>query len=157
MNTTTFFLALEKLAEADTSVVASLRRSLSRDPGTDANVFPLVEPWTAKLNDTRRQSVYLAAGLWASAARRTSSNPVSLAQACRNLAQGDGAAAGIERRMTQLLDSDSDELVWRLRQLIALLNSTGTAVDWPQLLDDLLAWNSESRTVQRRWARAFWG
>jgi CRISPR system Cascade subunit CasB len=157
MNTTIFFSSLKERAAADNAVVATLRRSLARDPGTDASVFPLVEPWTEKLNPTQRQSVYLVAGLWALGARSDFGSPVPLAEACRTLARRDGSSAGIERRMTQLLDSDSDELVWRLRQLLALLNSTGAAVDWPQLLDDLLAWNRESKSVQLRWARAFWG
>ena len=153
MNTSSFFSYLERRAESDTSVVAALRRSLTRDPGTDPNVYPLVESWTAQLNNTQRQIVYLAAGLWALAARRTSTKPKPLAVATKSITSNTSTA----KRFTQLLDSDSDELVWRLRQLISLLNSTGTAVDWPQLLDDLLAWNRPSRSVQTRWARQFWG
>lgn len=152
MNTTSFFNHLSRRAEADTAVVANLRRSLSSDPGADTRVFPLVEPWLGGITNGRRAAVYLAAGLWALSQRRTSGSGVPLAQAMRRTASNTSA----EQRFTRLLDADRDELQWRLRQAITLLNSTNTAIDWPQLLDDLLRWESPSRFVQARWARQFW-
>lgn len=152
MNTSSFFDYLNRRADSDTAVVAALRRSLSSDPGTDTRVFPLVEPWLGQLSDGRRATVYLAAGLWASAARRTGGKPIPLAQALRRINNNPSA----ELRFIRLLDADLDELQWRLRQGVALLSSTGIAIDWPQLLDDLLRWNSPSRSVQSQWARQFW-
>jgi CRISPR system Cascade subunit CasB len=67
------------------------------------------------------------------------------------------SAQGAERRFVQLLDSDADELAWRLRQIIQLVASQGVTLDWPALLDDLLRWGSPYRSVQTRWARTFWG
>ena len=62
---------------------------------------------------------------------------------------------GLDRRMTILLDSDSSQLRFRLRQVVQLLKSQQIAVDFPKLLDDLLWWGSEEHYVQRRWARAY--
>jgi CRISPR system Cascade subunit CasB len=56
-----------------------------------------------------------------------------------------------------LLDADEDELPWRLRQIVSLTTASGIALDWPQLLKDLLGWDHPDRYVQRRWAREYWG
>lgn len=42
MNPKAFFDAMERRAQADTSVIATLRRSLAEAPGTYAPAFPLV-------------------------------------------------------------------------------------------------------------------
>jgi CRISPR type I-E-associated protein CasB/Cse2 len=57
----------------------------------------------------------------------------------------------------QLLDSDADELAWRLRQIIQLVASQGVALDWPALLSDMIGWGHPDRYVQTKWARFFWG
>lgn len=152
MNTSDFFAYLSRRAEGDNAVIATLRRSLSSEPGTDTRVFSLVEPWLGNESRSRRATVYLIAGLWALSQRRTSGNGVPLAQALRRITGSTSA----ELRFTRLLDADRDELQWRLRQAITLLNATGTAIDWPQLLDDLLLWDSQSRIVQIQWARQYW-
>ena len=151
-NSTAFFEYLNKRAESDSSVVAALRRSLSFDPGTDTRVFPLVEPWLGDASVKRRFIIYLAAGLWASAARRTTGSAIPIAQALRRISESPSS----QLRFTRLLDADLDELPWRLRQAVALLNSSGVAIDWPALLDDLLRWEAPSRTVQKRWAQHYW-
>jgi CRISPR system Cascade subunit CasB len=78
---------------------------------------------------------------------------LALPEALRQMAE---SAKGAERRFVQLLDSDADELAWRLRQIIQLVASKGITLDWPALLDDLLRWGSPYRSVQTRWARTFW-
>ena len=154
MDTAAFFSYLNRRSEADTSVVATLRRSASHDPGTDPRAYPLIERWTAALSERDRQTVYLTASCWAIAARRTSGTAKSLPQVLRHIrAAGSNS---IEARFTALLDADPDELRWRLRQAISLVSSTGAAIDWPLLLDDLLRWNLPSRSIQSKWARQFW-
>ena len=153
MDSIKFFAYLNRRADADTSVIANLRRSLSSDPGNDTRVFYLVEPWLGDASLNRRRTIYLAAGLWALAQRRTSGAGLPVAQALQRISKIPSA----ELRFIRLLDADRDELQWRLRQAITVLNASGIAVDWPQLLDDLLWWDSPSRSVQTRWARQFWG
>lgn len=64
-------------------------------------------------------------------------------------------AAALDRRVTALLDSDSGQLPFRLRQIIRLIESKRAGVNWGQLLMDLLQWDREDRRVQRAWAMAY--
>jgi CRISPR system Cascade subunit CasB len=155
MNTEAFFAALSRAAESDTRIVAILRRSLAEEPGAFAAAFPVVEPLLHSVGDRQRRCAYLAAGLWALAQRRASGKPISLVEALRRKGALSNSR-GPERRLTSLLDADSDELVWRLRHAIQLVVSDGQALDWPQLLDDILYWPNPQRWVQQRWAREFW-
>ncbi len=155
MDTQAFFAALTRAAESDTRVVATLRRSLAEEPGAFAAAFPFVEPLLYGVGTRHRRSAYLAAGLWALAQRRASGAPISLVEALRRKGAGSDSR-GAERRLTSLLDADSDELVWRLRQAVQLVVADGQALDWPRLLDDLLSWQHPQRWVQQRWAREFW-
>ena len=155
MNTQAFFEFLARCAEADTAVVSTLRRSLSFDPGTFASAFPVVESFTRALSERDRRTVYLTAGLWASAQRRTSGPPIALAAAMERVARDSGSSS-VESRFVALLDADTDEIVWRLRHAVALTSSLGLSIDWSELLNDLLHWESPTRYVQRKWARIYW-
>ena len=155
MDTANFFKALDERARRDTSVVSSLRRSLAEDPGTFSAVYPWIEPWVGHLSERSRRMVYLAAGLWALAERRTQGPTRPLVDAIRQVARARDSAS-VEMRFTALLDADDDELGWRLRHLVQLLASDGVAIDWPALLEDLFSWNHPGRRVQQRWARGFW-
>ena len=153
-----FFAYLQKRGEADTSVIATLRRSLMLEPGTDIRSFPLVETWTSGMNDRRRRTIiYLAAGLWSQVVRQGRGSPLLFPKAMRQCQQQDRSDS-IEKRFTALLDADvDDELHWRLRSALTLVASKHIALDWPHLLDDLLKWHYRDRPVQARWAQAFWG
>lgn len=64
---------------------------------------------------------------------------------------------GLDRRVEILLDSDTAQLSFRLRQAVRFLKSKQVALNWQQLLEDLLRWNYTNRTVQKQWARAYFG
>jgi CRISPR system Cascade subunit CasB len=64
---------------------------------------------------------------------------------------------GAERRLMAMLDCDPDELRHHLRHAVSLLKADVTPIDWLQLLRDLRGWTRDDRSVQRRWARSFWG
>jgi CRISPR system Cascade subunit CasB len=64
-------------------------------------------------------------------------------------------AKGLDRRVEILLDTERDQLPFRLRQTIQFLQSCRVKVDWECLLEDLLFWNHPERRVQQRWARAY--
>ena len=64
-------------------------------------------------------------------------------------------AQGLDRRVEILLDADKEQLSFRLRQSVRFLESRRIRVNWPQLLQDLLAWDSPKRYVQEQWARAY--
>lgn len=152
---TKFFSDLVKRSESDTSVVATLRRSLMFEPGTDARTFPLIERWTAEMDQSRRSTVYLAAGLWAQVVRQGLGKPMLFPEAMRRVRDKEQSDS-IERRFTALLDADADELRWRLRSAVTLIASQGIALAWPSLLGDMLKWHYSSRSVQIQWSRSFW-
>jgi CRISPR system Cascade subunit CasB len=53
------------------------------------------------------------------------------------------------------LDADRDQIAFRLRQAVALVEG---GLDFAQLLADLEVWfNSEGLRVRARWAREFYG
>ena len=62
---------------------------------------------------------------------------------------------GLDRRVESLLDADEAQLPFRLRQAVRFISSNQVKVNWFQLLDDLLRWNTFNRPVQRRWARSY--
>lgn len=71
------------------------------------------------------------------------------------LAQTPKNEKGLNRRVQILLDSDETQLPYRLRQAVHYLKSQQVKVNWQKLLEDLLWWSSENRSVQRRWARSY--
>ncbi len=161
---TEFFSALEKRSESDTSVRATLRRSLMFEPGTDARTFPLIEKRIGQRDEFKRRTVYLVAGLWAQGSRQEKDKsmsqkqgkPVYFPEAMRRVCDKEKSDS-IEKRFTALLDADADELRWRLRSAVTLVASQHIVLDWPSLLDDMLMWHYSNRPVQIRWARSFWG
>ena len=67
----------------------------------------------------------------------------------------DKNSSGLDRRVERLLDADEQQLPFQLRQAVYFLTSQRGRVHWAQLLQDVLNWSLPSRSVQRRWARAY--
>ncbi len=72
-------------------------------------------------------------------------------------ARDDKNHKGLDRRVEVLLDADSTQLSFRLRQAVKFAKSKDAQVNWAQLLHDLLRWNGGTRSVQKAWARAYFG
>lgn len=72
-------------------------------------------------------------------------------------ARSTSNSAGIDRRVEVLLDSDADQLTFRLRQAVQFAKSNRVAVNWKQLLRDILQWSHPQRFVQRKWAETYFG
>ena len=145
---------LEDLNKRDSRVRAVLRRSLAFDPGAFPAAYPYVEPFL-KDEDShwRRQVHYLVAALWAThwkAARTGTALPIGVVVAQHQLMSG---SASTERRFIALLDADTDELPYRLRQMVDLLKDQ--AIDFGALLADLLRWHAPDKRIQNQWARQF--
>jgi CRISPR type I-E-associated protein CasB/Cse2 len=80
------------------------------------------------------------------------------------LARGQDSARSpaIHERFRTLLDAELEidgtgELAYRLRGLVRMCAATEVPIDVIQLAHDLRGWRAESRYVQERWARAFYG
>lgn len=142
---------------------ATLRRSLSRNPGDDMAALPYVLRFTQSTSWHGEQMHYLVAGLFCLVER-----PLEPKQQPPEPRQGNfGGSFGrlyrdteespsTEQRFIRLLDADAEQLPRRLRQAVTLLKAKDIPIAWEQLLKDLAAWNSENKYVQHRWARAFY-
>jgi CRISPR system Cascade subunit CasB len=146
---------LEKLNAKDTKVRAVLRRSLTFVPGTFPGAYPYVEPFLKdEENLWRRQVYYLAAGLWAQHWREgTTGDSLSIGKACANY-KNLSDSNSTEQRFINLLDADSDQLPYRLRQIVTLLKDQN--IDFEGLLKGLLSWNDDQKRTQNLWARDFY-
>jgi CRISPR system Cascade subunit CasB len=101
-----------------------------------ATLFPLVKTHRAQvgsLGSTLRQVRQLRSGV------------------------GDGRMNSLDRRVQTLLDSDREQLPFRLRQAVRLIASHRDSVtlDWAHLLRDVVNWEHPERYVQLRWARDY--
>lgn len=157
---------LEALNDKDTRMRAVLRRSLAFDPGQHVPSYPYIEPFVKdEGNSWRRKMFYLVASLWAGHWRegRTGA-PMPIGKACaafdserrKTMTKDDTqkANSATEKRFVALLDSDSDQMPHRLRQMIALLNDQ--PIDFDHLLSGLLYWNDDKKRIQNDWARDFY-
>lgn len=150
---------IEELAgrsRKESKVRAVLKRSLAFDPGTYPPTFPYVEH---RLKDDdgewKRKVYYLVAGLWAMHWQdRDGGVGQSLANACRMLYSANDQSPSIERRFIALIDADSEQLTYRLRQMVALLKEY--EIDFNNLSKDLLSWNHPDKFVQINWAKEFY-
>jgi CRISPR system Cascade subunit CasB len=64
---------------------------------------------------------------------------------------------GLDRRVEVLLDADTNQLPFRLRQSVRFAQSNRRTIDWAALLKDVLQWNHPERWVQRSWAQSYYG
>lgn len=156
---TAFIEWLEELAKKDSKVRAVLRRSLSFEPGTCIDTFPYVERFLkSDIGDWERKMYYLVAGLWAEHWREDRpSEKQSVAKACAEYMLmrkklSDSSENSTEKRFILTIDSDESQLIYRLRQLVALLKEY--PIDFSRLLEDLLKW--KNKKIQITWAQDFY-
>jgi CRISPR system Cascade subunit CasB len=130
-------------------VLAHLRRGLDRSPdyalARAGWLFAQIPRWAL-------ESALLVAGLfaWAKGNCRDERD-TNFGKA---FGSGVDATGKRQKRFIDLLDTDGDELPYKLRQAIALMD--GTSLDWIKLIYDIKNWNEPERYVQKEWARGFW-
>jgi CRISPR system Cascade subunit CasB len=159
-----FAQALAKLQDdEDRAVLARLRRGAGRPPGTVPDTFPFVVPRTAGLSRREQDRYYLVASLFTLHAIGTRELEALDAKGNYNLGatmrrvRASADTDSIDRRFRALLGCHEDDLPNHLRHAVSLAASKGAAVNWAQLLRDLLQpWNHPTRYVQRRWAEQYW-
>jgi CRISPR type I-E-associated protein CasB/Cse2 len=174
-----FAAFLERLnKKQDRGALADLRRGLGKPPGQAAEMHRYIVPWLSASEATpyvtwREEVYYLVASLFAlypestwppgqdpGYQRNLGASFAQLEQTSNQGRQEDGKQTSpVERRFVALLNCHADNLQDHLRHAISLMKSTKPPipVDWAVLLSDLVWWDSDSRRVQRQWARAFWG
>lgn len=151
----TAFVGFLQGVDSDRAAMACLRRGLGSVGDVPFEVFRYVAPFTKNLSEREEAAFLLVAGLFALHPEVTGKGSFG-----RTMAMIAGDAAGrerMERRFLSLLDEREEDLGYHLRQIITLARSSGVPVNYAGLIEDLLRWGSQSRAVQRRWARDYYG
>ena len=145
-------LFIEKLGRLEAGERARMKRNAGRTLAESRNAlglfYRLLPP---SVSEYQQETYFLVATLYPLAEGGAHGN---LGDSLRRARQVQNTA-GLDRRIEILLDADSSQLPFRLRQAIHFLQSNSVRVNWPQLMTDLLLWNTPSRSVQQRWARAY--
>ncbi len=147
-----YLKGLEK--RQDRAALAHLRRGLGKPPKTAMEMFPYLGRFLS--HDTKQNyenTVFIVAALFAyyPDAKHTKGN---LGASLRELSEKSDS---IEKRFVALLNAETEDLPYYLRQIIGLLKSNDVAVNWERLFKDVQYWNSDQRFVQQKWAEQFWG
>lgn len=139
--------------------LARLRRAIRRRGVEPIAYREVGESMPPGLSETEREAYLLVAALFALHAAKSeapwkiktdSSLGASCGQARRN------GSVSMDLRFAALLDARSEDLPYRLRQVVALLAAQDVGVRYDVLLRDILRWEAPSREVQRRWAADYW-
>ncbi|WP_165774807.1 type I-E CRISPR-associated protein Cse2/CasB [Candidatus Viridilinea mediisalina] len=138
---------------------AAGRARLKRNAGRRLNeardvqrVFFQALPYALAGRAFEEEIYFLVATLYPLADSRNDST--NLGQTMRRVRQ-TRESESIDRRFQSLLDSNSEQLPFRLRQIVRLAAASEQTIDWAQLLQDLLAWEHPERYIQLRWARNY--
>jgi CRISPR system Cascade subunit CasB len=153
-----FIAALEQL---DTGGLARLKRNAGHtlaEARDGYRAFFQALPYT--VGERFHEDYFLIATLFPLADHRANSGNFGDTLRRVRLARGGEAgprANSLDRRLAALLDCDRQHLHFRLRQAVRLAAASDQAIDWTQLLLDVIGWNHVERRVQRRWAHAYFG
>lgn len=152
-----FIKDLYSLAETnDRAALAALRRGLGLPPGAAPQMFPYIEPLLPSQRSQKLENAcYLVASLFA--LHPAPGGKGNMGDHFRQADPEGKSKDALERRFTVLLAAHPEDLPDYLRQAVSFLKSKDVPVDWNQLFWDILAWDDESRRVQKWWARSFWG
>ena len=151
---------LGKLAnpdDPDRAALAHLRRGLCGPPDyTLSRVGWLFRTVPTETNDRVLDNAILAAGLfaWVKGVCPQNGN-VNFGRAFGSGLSDDDKAQR-EKRFTDLLNTDVEELPYKLRQAITLIARDKIGLDWVTLIKHLIHWQDAGRWVQKDWARGFW-
>lgn len=153
---------LNRLKERDDrGAIASLRRLLGQRSG-HTRAYRYVIPHVPQ--DEAPANYLLVAGLFGLHPLHTGPTDKTPGTYRRNvgdvmarLRRGEDDQA-TERRFHRLLEAHRDQVEDYLRQVVGMAATAGgpVAIDYVQLYWDLRRWNDERRSVQLRWARAFY-
>jgi CRISPR system Cascade subunit CasB len=145
-----FITALERL---DNAGRARLKRNAGRSLHEARDVHRIFYRALPYEVAGREEAIYfLVATLYPLADSRNDQR--SLGATLRAVRQSR-ASESIDRRFQALLDSNSENLPFRLRQAVRLAAASDQSIDWRRLLNDLLNWDHPDRYVQLQWARDY--
>lgn len=147
-----FVANLERL---DAAGRARLKRNAGRSLGEARDVhrvFFQALPYELVGRTWDEETYFLVATLFPMADSR--GGGVSLGGTLRQV-RHSRESASIDRRFQTLIDSDREQLPFRLRQAVRLAAASEQAIDWAQLLEDLQRWDWDGKPIQLRWAKDY--
>lgn len=162
------FFSLADESRRDRGALAGLRKGLGEPKGWHPAVSMVVDRaiGDVDLYNSQRDVLNITAALFSlhpHIRRRDegvwgTSLMESLSQLQKSLGRtSDEDRQALDRRVMALLNANKEDVFHHLRHLIRLFRNSDVAIDWMQLAHDLDRWASPERSVQRRWARNWWG
>lgn len=80
----------------------------------------------------------------------------TLATSLRLLRESISGKESLDLRFNAQLNSDIEDLPYRLRQVVYMLAGSQIPICWHRLLRDLRNWENDDRRTQRQWARDYY-
>jgi CRISPR type I-E-associated protein CasB/Cse2 len=155
-----FVLFFQKLKGLGTGDRAALRRSagemLKEADGKAITVFYRCLPYgVPQWQEDRWFAVACLCCLWDA----ESDNGAPFEKIVSNLIQEERLSSSTQHKVEILLDTAWDDdgyLLTKLTRLIKMIRqkSDRVPIDFSALLEDLIYWNAENQSVQRKWARS---
>ena len=138
------------------AIMVHLRKGLGKPPGHAPEMFPYVIPFLPKQIEPYKEEVYyLVASLFA-LHQNHNDKIKSMGDTYKRIARQFSDSKGTERRFLVMLNAHRNDLPRHLRHAISLAKSKDVGINYEQLMNDLIHWNSESRYIQKKWAKDFW-
>ena len=143
--------------------LGALRRSAGKNPGTVTDPYFVVNGFLHPDFNEWDENVFYVTGALFALRHQQLGDPgrpqrySNFGKSYRQLAKTNEDLPRIERRFTALLNSHHEDLHHHLRHAVGRMRVEGVEIDWVRLIKDLRYWSNHDRTVQRAWARGFWG
>lgn len=150
-----FFERLDRLTKGErTALKRNAGVMLDEADGKAIRAFYSCLPAAVRRGEARYFAAACFHCLWDADAER-----IALEQAFFQLGKDEELSGSLEHRLVTMLDFPWEEdgfLLTKLSRMMKLVRSKGIAIDCNSLLEDLLYWNAENRSVQKKWARALY-
>ncbi len=129
--------------------LSRLRRA-SNDPSNDPRIFDILARLTFDMPKQLKTSLDLIATLYALAYQCPERNIERF-----NLGKTLKDKGWTDLRFRALLNTDRENLNFRLRQVFKFINSKGAVLNWETITNHILSWSHPKKWVQRTWAEGF--
>lgn len=158
-NKTAYNIFLERVDELSTGARVALKRSagimLSGADGKAISAFyrcaaPTIPQW----QEDRWFAAACLKCLWEPGEHAGEPVEKRMAQMIRSAELSDSMSYRVEGLLDTQWDSDGYMLTKLCRMIKMLRQKSPEAIDFAGLLEDLIYWNNENQSVQRKWARA---
>lgn len=154
------FIRYLQTIQNDRGKMATLRKGLIENQAEAA--WPLLSRFINFDQPYQIKALQTAAGLFAHHSQDTDKG--NFGSLCKQLLSDDerakiakGESGSISQHFQYALASNGDEIFARIKRLVLRAKRDEIAVNYSQLTDDLLNWNSYKKAkIKREWGKEFW-